>query len=110
MKLNKYLKKYKGHNHDWAKLTKEEGEYLFCGSVGEYEGLATYLANEYLPKLVKKSSDEGMNSLMEKASIAMSTAETYYGLIVQAARDRYSDHNCWNSTFLSKSSTNFGEI
>ena len=103
MKLNKYLKKHKCHNHDWAKLTKEEGEYLFCGSVGEYEGLATYLANECLPKLVKKSSDEGMNSLMEKASIAMSTAETYYGLIVQAARDRYSDHNCWNSTFFVES-------
>ena len=89
-KLNKYL--VKRNCPVWADLSREEGENIFCNQIAEYEAIASFLANECVPQ---KSEEEDVNEYM-KAALAMSTAEIYFGMIVQTAKEKYENTClCW---------------
>jgi hypothetical protein len=94
-KLNTYLDK-KGYPK-FKDLSTAQGESLFCQDIGEYEAVATFLANECVPQKTDEEDE------YKKAILAMSTAETYFGVIVLAIKDKFSGNNCWqNTVFVEK--------
>jgi len=72
-KLNKYLKAKKCPV--WDDLTVEEGS----DGISEHEAMASYLATDCVPQ----KSVEDDRDKYKKAELAMSTAEIYFGCIVQ---------------------------
>ena len=92
-KLDKYFKaKYPASRTTWRTLSPDHGTSMFCGSIKEYEDIATFLAQECVPKRTS-ANDEG-----EKAQMAMSTAENYFGNIVLTVKQKFEHHSCWQNT------------
>lgn len=92
-KLDQYLTRHENKYLVWKHLSAEQGRILFCTGIREYELLATFLANECVPKKPDDNDDYA------KAQMAMGTAVTYYGIIIVTVKSKYGEGSiCWKST------------
>ena len=94
-KLNQYLLEKKLQDKKRSKfddLTDEEGEQLFCHGLKEFEAIASWLAGLCVTAV---RPGDGVAEGVRKANMAIGTAETYFGYIVQVVKDRFHKHSCW---------------
>ena len=92
-KLDLYLKNVKKLGK-LSELSRSKAEELFCSGIKEFEDIATFLARLCVPTV--NSATPGADAL-QKAKMAIHTAEIYFGNIVAKLKTDFADTDYWRN-------------